>query len=281
MQACAYAKRRRQLGDTKDMKKFAFMAIFLLLFSTFSACSTQEQTQGETRLTVFAAASLSAALSEVAALYTANHPETNIVFNFDSSGTLRTQIMQGADADVFFSAATHEMIQLQEAGFILDNTPVDILENQVVLVTAGDAVGDITSFSDMIAVLMAGDVLMAMGNMDVPIGRYAQEILQYFGLDHETLAQTAVITYASNVRAVATQVREGSVDFGIVYLTDAADFGLYVVDIATAEMTGRVIYPAAVISGSQNADAAKSFLSFLMDDAAMNIFRTWGFLSPR
>ena len=264
------------------MKKFIFMIFVLLSLFFFSACTAPARTQGEheTTLTVFAAASLSGVLSEVADLYTAAHPEVNIVFNFDSSGTLRTQIMEGADADVFLSAATREMDQLEEAGLIFKDARVDFLENQVVLVTRSDHFSEITSFSDMITALIAGDVLMAMGNMDVPVGRYAGEILQYFGHDHEALASTGVITYASNVREVATQVREGSVDFGIVYLTDAVDFDLHVIDIATTEMAGRVVYPAAVRNGSQNIDAAQSFLHFLTTDAAMTVFHAWGFLSP-
>ena len=264
------------------MKKFAFMTLILLLFFHTSACTAPQraQTEQEVTLTVFAAASLSSALSEIAELYTTEYPEVNIIFNFDSSGTLRTQIMEGATADVFFSAATREMEQLGEAGFLLSGTTVDMLENQVVLVTAGDGLSEITNFSDMVDALITGDVLMAMGNMDVPIGRYAEELLRYFGLDHASLASTGVITYASNVRAVATQVREGSACIGIVYLTDALDFGLSVVDIATTEMIGQVIYPAAVLSGSQNTDTAQSFLAFLQSDTAMAVFHAGGFLSP-
>ena len=264
------------------MKKFAFMTLILSLLFLTCACAEPQRTQRahETTLTVFAAASLSGVLSEIAELYTAEYPEVNIIFNFDSSGTLRTQIMEGAATDIFFSAATREMEQLEEAGLLLSGTTVNILENQVVLVAADDSQSEIANFSDMTEALITGDVLMAMGNMDVPAGRYAEKLLQYFGLDHTSLANTGVITYASNVRAVATQVREGNACIGIVYLTDAMDFGLHVLDIATAEMIGQVIYPAAVLSGSQNTDAAQSFLDFLQSDTAMAVFHAGGFLSP-
>jgi len=109
------------------------------------------------------------------------------------------------------------------------------------------------------------------------VGRYAQQILTHFGLDHAELASTGVISYGSNVREVATQVREASVDMGVVYLTDAVDFGLTVVDIATPEMAGRVIYPAAVLRDSQHVVAAQAFLDFMIGDEAMAVFIAWGF----
>ncbi|MCL2392856.1 MAG: molybdate ABC transporter substrate-binding protein [Oscillospiraceae bacterium] len=261
------------------MKKGFLITLALLLVLSLVACgnATPAHTEDETELIVFAAASMSGVLLEIADLYTAENPHTNVIFNFDSSGTLRTQISEGAEADVFISAATREMDQLEEGYFVQDGTRIDFLENQTVLVVAPDNPRKIESFADMVDALLAGDVLMAMGNMDVPVGRYAQEILVYFGLDHEELARTGVITYGSNVREVATQVREASVDIGMVYLTDTVDFGLDVADIATPEMAGRVIYPAAVLRSSQNVDAAQSFLDFMIGDAAMAVFVAWGF----
>ena len=261
------------------MKKGFLITFALILVLSIAACgnSAPANTEDETQLVVFAAASMSGVLLEIADLYTAENPHTNVIFNFDSSGTLRTQIQEGAEADVFISAATREMDQLEEGDFVREGTRVDFLENQTVLVVAPDNPRGIESFADMVDALLAGDVLMAMGNMDVPVGRYAQEVLSYFGLDHEQLARTGVITYGSNVRVVATQVRESSVDMGIVYLTDAVDFELDVVDVATQEMAGRVIYPAAVLHGSQNVNAAQSFLDFMVGDAAMAVFVAWGF----
>jgi len=226
---------------------------------------------------VFAAASMSGVLLEIADLYTAENPHINVIFNFDSSGTLRTQIQEGAAADVFISAATREMDQLEEGGFVQENTRVDFLENQIALVAAPDNSHGIESFADMVEALLARDVLLAMGNIDVPAGRYAQEVLAYFGLDHVELARTGVISYGSNVREVTIQVREASVDLGLVYKTDALEFGLEVVAIATAEMAGRILYPAALLCGSQNPDAAQSFLEFLVGDTAMTLFAAWGF----
>ncbi|MCL2227057.1 MAG: molybdate ABC transporter substrate-binding protein [Oscillospiraceae bacterium] len=267
------------------MKKGFQITLALVLILALAACGSSAPAQNpssqnlapETELIVFAAASLSGVLAEIAGTYSEANPNMNLVFNFDSSGTLRTQIQEGAQADLFISAAQREMDQLEGQGFLLDGTRLNLLENQVVLVVAPGNPGGIESFSDMAEALVAGDVLMAMGNMDVPAGRYAQEILNYFGLDHSELAGTGVISYGSNVREVALQVREASVDMGIVYLTDAVDHGLTVVGYATADMSGRVILPAAVLNESRNSEAARFFLEFLAGDEAMEIFSAWGF----
>jgi len=264
------------------MKKLILTALTLPMALSLVACDnpapadTQTSVE-ETEIIVFAAASMSGVLLEIAELYAVENPHVSLIFNFDSSGTLRTQIQEGAEADVFISASTREMEELEEGGFVSEGSRVDFLENQTVLVVAPDNPSGIASFADMADALLAGDVLMAMGNMDVPVGRYAGEILLYFGLDHEELASSGVITYGSNVREVAMQVREASVDIGIVYLTDAVDFDLDVADTATPEMAGRVIYPAAVLHESQNADAAQSFIDFIVSDTAMAVFIAWGF----
>jgi molybdate transport system substrate-binding protein len=262
------------------MKKGFQITLALILVAGLIACGSPGQnpnTQDETELIVFAAASMSGVLTEIADIYTDAHQNINVIFNFDSSGTLRTQIQEGAEADLFISAATREMDQLEEGGFVRPGTRVDFLENQTVLVVPEGNPRGIENFYDMVQALLSGDVLMAMGNMDVPVGRYAQAILTYFGLDHAELARTGVISYGSNVREVALQVREASVDMGIVYLTDAVDHNLTVVDIAAPEVSGRVIYPAAVLNDSQNADAAQAFLDFLVGDTAMDVFIAWGF----
>ena len=118
-----------------------------------------------------------------------------------------------------------------------------------------------------------------MGNSDVPVGQYTQKILSYYKLDETALANAGTITYGTNVKEVTTQVAEGSVDCGIVYCTDAFSAGLTVVDSATKDMCGRVIYPAAVMKNAKHADAAKAFLEYLQSDAAMKVFENVGFSS--
>ena len=137
--------------------------------------------------------------------------------------------------------------------------------------------GTLDSFDQLAQRLAAGDILMAMGNSDVPVGQYTQNILAYYGLDEEALANAGVITYGTNVKEVTTQVAQGSVDCGVVYCTDAFSAGLTVVDTATQEMCGQVIYPAAVLKVSRNPQQAQAFLDYLTTQGAMAVFEGVGF----
>ncbi|MDD5939487.1 MAG: molybdate ABC transporter substrate-binding protein [Lachnospiraceae bacterium] len=242
-------------------------------------------------LIVFAAASMTETLQKCADLYKDQNPDINITFNFDSSGTLKTQIQEGAACDLFISAAQKQMDQMditaagdksqdknpERLDLIDPDTRVNILENKVVLTVPKDNPKDIKSFDDLAQRLKDGGVLMAMGNSDVPVGQYTQKILDYYGLKEDDLASKGEITYGSNVKEVTTQVSEAAVDCGVVYCTDATSAGLDIIDYATPEMCGQVIYPAAVTKNAQNPDAAKDFLSFIQSDACMKIFASVGF----
>ncbi len=236
-------------------------------------------------LIVFAAASMTETLNELAEQYKEVAPNVTLVFNFDSSGTLKTQIEEGAECDLFISAGQKQMDQLDiEADpevntdgldFVLTESRIDLLENKVALcVPEGNPKG-IESYDDLVAALQSGDVLMAMGNADVPVGQYTQKILAFFGLDEAALANC--LTYGTNVKEVTTQVSEGAVDCGIIYQTDAYSANLTVVDTATAEMCGQVIYPAAVLKNSAHQAEAQAFLDFLRTDEAAAVFEAVGF----
>ena len=241
-------------------------------------------------LIVFAAASMTETLQDIADLYAAAAPHVTLVFNFDSSGTLKTQIEEGAKCDVFISAGQRQMDQLDitapdtvnTAGldFVLSPSRFNFLENRVTLVIPSGNPKSINSFGDMADGLTGGSILMAMGNSDVPVGQYTQQILEHFGLDENALAASGVISYGSNVKEVTIQVSEASVDCGVVYCTDAFSAGLEVVDYATTDMCGRVIYPAAVIKDSVNQDAARAFLDYLVTPEAMAVFERVGFSKP-
>ncbi|MBR6221335.1 MAG: molybdate ABC transporter substrate-binding protein [Clostridia bacterium] len=241
----------------------------------------------QTELTVFAAASLTETLNEIKGVYETANPEVTLIFNFDSSGTLKTQIEEGADCDVFISAAQKQMNQLDIAAdetanpdrldCVLDGSRVNLLENRVALVVPADNPRGIDGFDALAALLRDGEVLLAMGNLDVPVGQYTQKILKYYELDEEQLASAGKITYGSNVKEVTTQVVEGSVDCGVVYATDAFSAGLDVTDSATEEMCGRVVYPAAVMKNSISPDAARAFLDWLRGPEAMSVFESVGF----
>ena len=250
-----------------------------------TAPTETEATEAPVELIVFAAASMTETLTELGNAYMADHPNVTIVFNFDSSGTLKTQIEEGADCDIFISAGQKQMNQLDITAdpevntdgldFVLEGSRYNILENKVALAVPQDNPANIQSYEDLKAGLEAGTVLLAMGNSDVPVGQYTQKILAYFGLAEEELA--ACLTYGSNVKEVTTQVAEGAVDCGIIYQTDAFSAGLTVVDTATAEMCGQVIYPAAILNVSKNVEAAEDFLAFLTSQAAGAVFADVGF----
>ena len=161
--------------------------------------------------------------------------------------------------------------------FVEDGSRIDLLENKVTLVVPEENETGIESFDDLKTKLEIGDIMLAMGNSDVPVGQYTQKILQYYGLDEQALADAGKITYGSNVKEVTTQVAEGSVDCGVIYCTDAFSADLTVVDEATAEMCGQVIYPAAVMKNSSDVDAAQEFLDYLTTDEAMKVFESVGF----
>lgn len=257
----------------------ALILTVLLTLGLLTACSNAETKTDEdaAEITVFAAASMTETLEEIEALYVAAHPDIKLTFNFGSSGTLKTQIEEGAVCDIFISAAQKQMDGLADGGYINADTRVDLLENKVALCVAENSDKDIKSYEDMKAHLEAGDILMAMGNEDVPVGQYTQKIFEYYGLDEAALAESGVLTYGSNVKEVTTQVAEGTVDCGVIYQTDAYSANLTVADTATEEMCGQVIYPAAVLSGSENADAAKAFLDYLRTEEASAIFENVGF----
>lgn len=240
-------------------------------------------------LIVFAAASMTETMNQIAEMYKTVAPNVMLTYNFDSSGTLKTQIQEGAECDLFISAGQKQMNQLDitadpevntdKLDFVLEGTRINLLENRVTLCVPEGNPKDIKSFDDLADKLKEGSVLMAMGNSDVPVGQYTQKILAFYGLDEEKLAKDGVITYGTNVKEVTTQVTEASVDCGVVYCTDAFSAGLTPVDYATKEMCGQVIYPAAVLNVSKNQEAAKEFLAYLQTDEAMKVFEAVGFAS--
>ena len=297
----------------KTKKIFALLLALTMTFSLLAGCAEQkpaadnsdpatEQTgnanpaPAETpdapedepvELIVFAAASMTETLTELGNKYMEEHENVDIVFNFQSSGTLKTQIQEGADCDVFISAGQKQMNQLDinaskevntdGLDFVLADTRFDILENKVALAVPDGNPKGINSYDDLINGLKNGSVMLAMGNSDVPVGQYTQKILKFYELSEEKLAADGVITYGSNVKEVTTQVSEATVDCGIIYQTDAFSAGLTVVDTATAEMCGQVIYPAAVLNITKNEKAAKAFLDYLTGDAADAVFEKVGF----
>lgn len=275
-------------------KKLLSLVLAMAMVFALAACSSNDEqkdaddNKAREEVVVFAAASMTETLNQIKETYEKDHNVT-LTFNFDSSGTLKTQIQEGADCDLFISAGQKQMNQLditadkevntEGLDFVASDSRVNLLENKVVLVVPEGNPKGIKGFDDLAAKLADGSVLMAMGNSDVPVGQYTQKILFYYKLDETALANAGTITYGTNVKEVTTQVAEGSVDCGIVYCTDAFSAGLTVVDSATKDMCGQVIYPAAVMKNAKHADAAKAFLEYLQSDAAMKVFENVGFSS--
>ena len=269
-------------------KRALGVALLLAGMAVLAGCGGQNGAEhGKTMLTVFAAASMTETMNEIAKAYQQEHPDVEIVYNFDSSGTLKHQIQNGAACDVFISAAQKQMDQLdaskderanpERLDFVLPGTRIDLLENKVVLATPEGNPKQIASFDDMAQKLKDGSIRLVMGNSDVPVGQYTQKILAHYGLDEQAVAEQGRITYGSNVKEVTTQVKEGSADCGVIYGTDAYSAGLKPVGEATKDMCGQVVYPAAVLKASADPEAAKAFLQYLRSDKAMAVFESVGF----
>ena len=288
------------------MKKYLSLLLALCLTLSLAACGsktepaadaandsqTTDNTPAEApagkpvELIVFAAASMTETMNQLKEMYEQNNPNVTVTYNFDSSGKLLTQIKEGAECDLFISAAPKQMNAMDGSliddkdknpdglDLIVTDSRIDLLENKVTLAVPEGNPKGIESFDQLAELLKSGDVMLAIGNSDVPVGQYTQKIFAYYGLDEAAL--TDCLTYGNNVKEVTTQVSEASADCGIIYATDAYSAGLTVVDSATAEMCGQVIYPAAVLKGEKE-EAAQAFLDYLQTADAMEVFKSVGF----
>lgn len=263
------------------------LLVLCMIIGLFSGCSSPQSKENTTEIVVFAAASLSETLTELGDSYMDDHPNVEIVFNFESSGTLKTQIQEGAACDLFISAGQKQMDQLditadpaintEQLDFVCPDSRLDLLENTIVLAVPADNPANLHSYKDLKTALEKHTVLLAIGNADVPVGQYAQKILSWFGIDAQKLAEAGCITYGSNAKELTTQISEATVDCGIIYATDAFSAGLTVADIATTELCGQVIYPAAVLKTAKQPEAAQAFLKFLTFPQADAVFTAVGF----
>ena len=274
------------------MKKVLSLLLALTLALSLAACGTSNTPAASGNdaepitLVVFATASMTETLTEIAGNYKAVAPNVTLRFNFDSSGKLLTQIEEGALCDLFSSAAPTQMNALDGSlkddaeknpngqDMLLEGSRLNLLENKVTLAVPEGNPKGIESFDQLADLLQNGEVMLAIGNSDVPVGQYTQKIFAYYGIDEAAI--TDKLTYGNNVKEVTTQVTEAAADCGIIYATDAFSAGLTTVDSATAEMCGQVIYPAAVLKDGQT-EAARAFLDYLQTEAAMSVFQSVGF----
>ena len=279
------------IEEEKMKKKFLFIFVILIIFS-FSSCSKKTNNQNasqksttsakKTDLIVFAAASLKESLNSIKANYEKANPNINILYNFDSSGTLRTQLIAGASADIFISAAPRQMNDITEGkndkGIALadSSTVFNFLENKVVLASSNRNVKGIKNFDDLANRLKNKSVFLCIGNSDVPVGGYTLKIFKYYNIDEKDIASQ--LTYAANVKEVTTQVSQEAVDCGIIYQTDAFSAGLNVVDSATVAMCGQVIYPMCILKAAPERAEAEKFYNYLKSSEGLKEFEAVGFV---
>lgn len=287
------------LSERKKMKKRTIMKRLTaaLLVATMAAgmmaCGTKEEAADaeQTEIQVFIAASLNTVMTELAEMYNEEHPEVTITYNADSSGTLMTQIEEGYECDIFFSAAQKQMDQLEEDGLVVDGTRANVVNNQVVVVTLKDSDTKVTGLEN---IGEAENIALAGGS--VPVGKYTRQALVNLGVLEEVEDVSAITTQEvsdalggveiseqDNVSKVLSAVVEGSCEVGTTYYSDTYGYedDLTILETVSYDLTGNVIYPIALISNSEADDAqtkaAEDFLAFILSDEAKAVFDAYYF----
>lgn len=278
------------------MKKKIFPVVLagavILCASACSGGRTNEADAGEeTEIQVFIAASLNTVMTDLAEKYNEDHPEVKIVFNADSSGTLLTQIQEGYECDIFFSAAQKQMDDLEADGLVVEGTRKNVVNNQVVLVTLKDSKTLVTGLEDL---GKARSIALAGGS--VPVGKYTRQALVNMGMLEDTQDVASItteeisqalggveISEQDNVSKVLTAVAEGSCEVGTTYYSDTYGYeeDLKILQTVSYDLTGNVIYPIARVVNEEADDAqtaaAEDFLRFILSDQAKEVFDSYYF----
>lgn len=241
------------------------------------AAEETEASGEKTDVYVFIAASLKNTMEEIKANYEADHPDVNIIYNADSSGTLQTQIEEGAQCDIFFSAATKQMDALAEEGYVIDGSVTNLLENKIVLIKPAGEETAVTGFDNITEASS-----LALAGEDVPVGQYARKLFENIGILDDVMAME--INEGANVTAVLTAVAEGSNEVGVVYATDAASMAdqVEVIAEATADQVDPAIYPIGLIDDKEASEAevkaAEEFKEYVATDPSpMELLTAAGF----
>ena len=280
------------------MKRTILLFAGLFALVCLAACGggktstdTSEISAEKTKVTIFAAKSLNGVLDELIASYQTDNPDVEIIPGYDSSGTLMEQIKEGAECDVFFSAAQKQMDTLEEAGLVVSNTRRNVVNNQVCVVTFAGSNTKVTGLMDM-----ASAESLALADGSVPVGKYTRQALVTAGMlpeaeDVSLISSQEVskalggieINECANVGAVTTAVAEGSNEVGTVYKSDTygLEDQLQILEIIGYDLTGNVIYPIAQIK-NEEADAeedaaAKNFIDYLTSDTAKTVYEKYYF----
>ncbi len=252
------------------MKKIVILLTSLIFVLS---CSNQKESEKKepVTLTISAAASLKTSLDEIAENYRKENPDVTLNINYGGSGALEKQIIGGADADIFISAAKKNMDNLEKENLIIKETRKDLLKNSLVLIAPDAQKDKIKSVQDLKNV---GKVALGEEN-SVPAGKYGKQALEKLNLwkDIESKA-----VYQKDVTAVLNIVELGEVDAGIVYMTDAKKLKKgFIVEQFASDLHDPVVYPAAIVSSTKNKAQAEQFLKYLEDTKSKEIFKKNGF----
>ena len=279
----------------------AVILISVMLFSMVGCTGDAEESAGgaggtaesgkTTEIQVFIAASLNTVMTELADLYNEDHPEVKIIYNADSSGTLLTQIREGYECDIFFSAAQKQMDDLEADGLMVEGTRADVVNNQVVVVTLKDSGTKVTGLEDLDK---AESIALAGGS--VPVGKYTRQALVNLGILPDTGEPDGItteevsealggveISEQDNVSKVLTAVAEGSCEVGTTYYSDTYGYedDLDILQTVSYDLTGDVIYPVARVVNEEADEAqtaaAEDFLEFILSDEAKTVFESYYF----
>ncbi|MEO2239982.1 molybdate ABC transporter substrate-binding protein [Dorea sp. YH-dor226] len=275
------------------MKRLTAVLLVAIMAAGMMACGSKEEAEEaeEAEIQVFIAASLNTVMTELAEMYNEEHPEVTITYNADSSGTLMTQIEEGYECDIFFSAAQKQMDQLEEDGLVVDGTRANVVNNQVVVVTLKDSDTKVTGLENI------GDAEnIALAGGSVPVGKYTRQALVNLGILEEAEDVAAITTQQvsdafggveiseqDNVSKVLAAVVEGSCEVGTTYYSDTYGYedDLTILETVSYDLTGNVIYPIARIINSEADDAqtkaAEDFLAFILSDEAKAVFDAYYF----
>ena len=270
------------------MKKLFVIILAFIMVIGLTSCGSSEEgsTSGKTEVSVFVAASLNSVMEELKAEFEAEHEDVTILINADSSGVLMTQIQEGAACDLFFSASQKQMNILEEEGMLLEGTRKNVLNNKLVVLTQADSETEVTGLETL---GKASSIALAGGS--VPAGDYTRRALVHLGILNETDEPGAYTTQEvsdalggveiseqSNVSKVLTAVVEGSCEVGTTYLSDTygQEEKVRIIEEVPYEVTGNIIYPAALIANpdasNEEASASEEFFGFITGDRAKELY---------
>jgi molybdate transport system substrate-binding protein len=257
------------------VKPSVFWLVFLVLLIT--ACSRTGGNADSRVLNVYAAASLTDAFTEIGLTFEAGHPEISIAFNFGGSQNLRTQIEQGAPADVFAPANKKEMNALVEGSFIAPDVPIVFLTNQLVVILPEENPADIASVED----LGKPGLKIVLAAEEVPAGRYAREALEklnmLFGAEYKDRVLVNVVSNEDNIRQAVTKIQLGEADAGIVYVSDAVAVPGLIQLAIPGDANVIAEYPIAPLAESENSELAEEFIAYILSADGQAILEKWGF----